>query len=62
MKAMKPRLGPGLSAGANILLGQVAPQPLLSNGKRLDDDVGYRFAALLQPDFLASRRARCSNV
>jgi 3-(3-hydroxy-phenyl)propionate hydroxylase len=53
MQSLKPRLGPGLSAGADILLGQVAPQPLLSNGKRLDDEVGYRFAALLQPDFLA---------
>lgn len=54
MQSLKPRLGPGLSGGANILLGQVAPQPVLSNGKRLDDEVGYRFAALLQPDFLAS--------
>jgi 3-(3-hydroxy-phenyl)propionate hydroxylase len=54
MQSLKPMLGPGLAGGASILRGHVAPQPILSSGKRLDDEVGYRFAALLQPDFLAN--------
>ena len=53
MQSLKPLLGPGLAAGATELLGHVAPQPVLSDGTRLDDHVGYRFAALLKPDFLA---------
>jgi 3-(3-hydroxy-phenyl)propionate hydroxylase len=32
----------------------LVPQPCLADGTRLDDHVGYRFAALLKPDFLAS--------
>jgi 3-(3-hydroxy-phenyl)propionate hydroxylase len=54
MQSIKPLLGPGLKAGATDLLGRVAPQPVLSDGTRLDDRVGYRFAALLKPDFLES--------
>jgi 3-(3-hydroxy-phenyl)propionate hydroxylase len=54
MQSLKPLLGPGLAAGTTELLGRVAPQPFLSDGTRLDDHVGYRFAALLKPDFLAS--------
>jgi len=53
MQSLKPMLGPGLAAGAKELVGRVAPQPLLADGSRLDDHVGYRFAALLKPDFLA---------
>jgi hypothetical protein len=30
------------------------PQPRLGDGARLDDRIGYRFAALLPPDFAAS--------
>jgi hypothetical protein len=30
------------------------PQPRLRDGTRLDDRIGYRFAALLPPDFAAS--------
>jgi 3-(3-hydroxy-phenyl)propionate hydroxylase len=30
------------------------PQPRLGDGTRLDDRIGYRFAALLPPDFAAS--------
>src|SRR5271166_602501 len=53
MTSIKPRLGPGVAAGWNSLAGQIAPQPRLADGTRLDDRVGYRFAALLQPDFVA---------
>jgi 3-(3-hydroxy-phenyl)propionate hydroxylase len=53
MTSIKPRLGSGLAAGWNGLARQIAPQPCLADGTRLDDRVGYRFAALLQPDFAA---------
>jgi 3-(3-hydroxy-phenyl)propionate hydroxylase len=53
MQSLKPLLGPGLAAGATELVGRVAPQPMLPDGRRLDDHVGYRFAALLKPAFLA---------
>ena len=54
MSSIKPRLGPGLAAGWNGPAGQIAPQPHLTDGTRLDDRVGYRFAALLRPDFAAN--------
>jgi 3-(3-hydroxy-phenyl)propionate hydroxylase len=54
MSSIKPRLGPGLAAGWNGLAGQLAPHPRLADGTRLDDRIGYRFAALLRPDFAAS--------
>ena len=54
MSSIKPRLGPGLAAGWNGPVGQIAPQPLLADGARLDDRTGYRFAALLRPDFAAA--------
>ena len=54
MTSIKPRLGPGLAAGRNGPAGEIAPQPRLTDGVRLDDRVGYRFAVLLQPHFAAS--------
>ena len=54
MSSIKPKLGPGLAAGWNGPARQIAPQPHLANGARLDDRVGYRFAALMRPDFAAS--------
>ena len=54
MTSIKPRLGPGLATGCNGPAGDIAPQPQLTDGIRLDDRVGYRFAALLQQDFAAS--------
>jgi 3-(3-hydroxy-phenyl)propionate hydroxylase len=53
MRSIKPRLGPGLAPGRNGPAGEIAPQPRLADGARLDDHVGYRFAALLRPDFAA---------
>jgi 3-(3-hydroxy-phenyl)propionate hydroxylase len=54
MTSIKPRLRLGLAAGCSGPAGNIAPQPQLTEGIRLDDRVGYRFAALLQPDFAAS--------
>jgi len=53
MESIKPSLGPGLAAGIGDLTGQVAPQPRLADGTRLDDRIGYHFAALLDPRFSA---------
>jgi 3-(3-hydroxy-phenyl)propionate hydroxylase len=57
MSSIKPRLGSGLAAKWNGPAGLIAPQPRLADGRRLDDRVGYRFAALLQPDFAANLSA-----
>lgn len=54
MTSIKPLLGPGLAAGWNGPARRIAPQPQLADGTKLDDRVGYRFAALLRPDFAAS--------
>jgi 3-(3-hydroxy-phenyl)propionate hydroxylase len=54
MTSIKPRLGPGLAAGQNGPAGEIAPQPRLADGIWLDERVGYRFAALLHPDFAAN--------
>jgi 3-(3-hydroxy-phenyl)propionate hydroxylase len=54
MSSIKPRLGCGLAAGWDGPTGQIAPQPCLADGTMLDDRVGYRFVALLRPDFAAS--------
>lgn len=57
MQTMKPLLGPGLAAGWTGLTGRVAPQPRLEDGTLLDDRVGYRFAALLRPEFASELSA-----
>lgn len=53
MSSIKPRLGPGLAPGWNGPARSIAPQPRDSDGTRLDDQVGYRFAAVLRPEFAA---------
>jgi 3-(3-hydroxy-phenyl)propionate hydroxylase len=43
----RPRLGPGVRADDDDeLSGRLSPQPTLEGGKKLDDVVGYRFAAV----------------
>ena len=58
MSSIKPRLGPGLATGHAGPAGEIAPQPLLADGARSDDRVGYRFAALMRPDFAAGVPAK----
>ena len=53
MSSIKPRLGTAHADGWSGPAGQIAPQPRLATGTRLDDHVGYRYAALLRPDFAA---------
>lgn len=54
LKSTKPLLGPGLRAGCDELTGQLAPQPTLQDGRRLDDVAGYDFALLAAPAFFAA--------
>jgi len=54
MTSIKPRLGSGVATGRDGPAGDIAPQPQLTDGVRLDDRVGYRFAMLLQTHFAAS--------
>lgn len=54
LKSTKPLLGPGLRAGCDELTGQLAPQPTLRDGRRLDDVAGYDFVLLAAPAFIAA--------
>lgn len=54
LKSTKPLLGPGLQAGCDELTGQLAPQPTLRDGQRLDAVAGYDFALLAAPSFIAA--------
>jgi 3-(3-hydroxy-phenyl)propionate hydroxylase len=61
-RSTKPRLGPGLWVGDNALAGQLAPQPTLSGGIRLDRVVGYEFALLATPAFARSLRQQVKSA
>ncbi len=50
IRPLTPRLGPGLHGSAAAPAGTRAEQPILGDGRRLDDRVGYRFAMLAAPD------------
>lgn len=54
MESIKPRLGPGLHQHEPDPAGRISAQPLLASGRRLDDEVGLRYAALLRPAFCRS--------
>lgn len=47
----KPRLGPGLCVTGDPLAGELAPQPTLSCGTRLDRAAGYDHVLLATPAF-----------
>jgi 3-(3-hydroxy-phenyl)propionate hydroxylase len=53
----KPELGPGLCLEGDPLAGQLAPQPTLSCGTRLDAIAGYSYVLLARPDFACSLSA-----
>lgn len=48
----QPALGPGAHDGGEIG-GRIASQPLLDDGSRFDDPVGYRFALVVRPGLQA---------
>lgn len=51
MKSLYPGLGPGLSDDRQAHAGTLAPQPVLGDDSRLDDETGYAFALLADDDF-----------
>ncbi len=51
MQSIKPSLGPGLAAGWTGPRGSVAPQPILADGRKLDERSGYGYAAIMRPGF-----------
>jgi 3-(3-hydroxy-phenyl)propionate hydroxylase len=52
LRPLAPRLGRGLHADAPAPAGTRAAQPKLADGQRLDDRVGYRYAALVDQGLL----------
>jgi 3-(3-hydroxy-phenyl)propionate hydroxylase len=52
LKPLTPRLGTGLHGNAPEPAGTRAEQPKMSDGRRLDDHVGYRFAVLADPELI----------
>lgn len=56
----KPRLGPGHWRGGDCIAGQLAPQPELTSGARLDNAVGYAFVLLATPTFARSLSSRAN--
>jgi 3-(3-hydroxy-phenyl)propionate hydroxylase len=54
MASIKPRLGPGLHCDAPEPAGRMAPQPVIADGRRLDDAVGPRYALLCTAEFAAA--------
>lgn len=48
MTSIKPRLGVGLAQQTSGAPNTLSPQPTLSDGRLLDDHVGYNWALLLQ--------------
>ncbi|MFT4726227.1 MAG: 3-(3-hydroxy-phenyl)propionate hydroxylase, partial [Granulosicoccus sp.] len=52
MKSIVPRLGSGLVAGNDLYQGVWFPQPLLSNGQRLDERVGNNPVLLISKALL----------
>lgn len=51
----QPSLGPGAHDG-NGAAGRISPQPVLEGDRRLDDQVGYRFALVVEPRLVAAAR------
>ncbi len=56
LRVVMPALGPGLGDGAR------AAQPVMADGRRLDDRVGYRFAVLGMPEVLAGVRPCTAEI
>lgn len=51
-KTIQPPLSPGLHGNRAFPAGTLSAQPFLSDGKRMDDLVGYAFSLLINPKFL----------
>ncbi|HLG45298.1 MAG TPA: bifunctional 3-(3-hydroxy-phenyl)propionate/3-hydroxycinnamic acid hydroxylase [Reyranella sp.] len=52
----QPQLGPGLRVDAPPPVGTIFPQPVLTDGRLMDEAIGPRFAIVGEVDLLADRR------
>jgi 3-(3-hydroxy-phenyl)propionate hydroxylase len=52
----QPQLGPGLRSDAPPPVGTIFPQPVLPDGRLMDESIGPRFAIVGEVDLLADRR------
>ncbi|WNE95405.1 bifunctional 3-(3-hydroxy-phenyl)propionate/3-hydroxycinnamic acid hydroxylase [Streptomyces luomodiensis] len=52
-ETLRPRLGEGIWAHQDESAGRLSAQPVLPDGRRLDDVVGYRFAVVAEPECAA---------
>jgi 3-(3-hydroxy-phenyl)propionate hydroxylase len=58
LEVRKPRLGPGLSIGNLPLVGHLAPQFTLADGRRSDDRTGYANVLLVESAAVLCQAAR----
>jgi 3-(3-hydroxy-phenyl)propionate hydroxylase len=61
-EALRPRLGPGVWDEADEAGGRLSEQPRLSDGRLLDDAVGYRFAVVGDPATVAGLSERSRSL
>jgi 3-(3-hydroxy-phenyl)propionate hydroxylase len=61
-EALRPRLGPGVWDEAADAGGRLSEQPRLSDGRLLDDVVGYRFAVVGDPATVAGLSERSRSL
>ena len=62
MSSIKPRLGPGLAPDGVCPIGMPGPPPRMSDGRLLDDHVGYGFALIARAGDIGAEetlRRRC---
>jgi 3-(3-hydroxy-phenyl)propionate hydroxylase len=52
----QPQLGPGMRTDAPPPVGTIFPQPVLPDGRRMDEAIGRRFAIVGDVGLLADRR------
>ena len=50
MRSIAPRLGDGIGDASDPLRGYRAPQPMLTDGRLLDDHIGLRWGVIARPD------------
>jgi 3-(3-hydroxy-phenyl)propionate hydroxylase len=58
----RPPIGPGLHGTAPPLAGLLSFQPFLSDGTRLDDRIGLRFAVIARSDLLEDTAASTCEI
>jgi 3-(3-hydroxy-phenyl)propionate hydroxylase len=57
-EVLRPQIGPGVRDDAAEPAGVLSAQPRLADGRLLDDEVGFRFAVVGDPEVMAAADAR----